>query len=64
MNSYEKFVTNYHKHTHCPRTLNEAYRTPEYACAITTFQTENKKASNVLFYVALIALVAFVVFAA
>ena len=47
--NYENFVTNYRRFTHCSRSLGEAYRTPEYACAITTFKSDEKKSMPWLF---------------
>lgn len=41
--SYEQFVTNYRKQTHYARSLNEAYRTPEYCSAITIYKSEASK---------------------
>jgi len=34
MMSYEHFVTNYHRYTHAPRTLSEAFRDADYGTAI------------------------------
>lgn len=42
--SYEHFVTNYRRQTHFARSLDEAYRTPEYCCAITVYKSESKEA--------------------
>jgi hypothetical protein len=41
--SYEKFVTNYRRHTHHPRTLDEAFKTADYATPIWRCETENDK---------------------
>ena len=41
--SYEKFVMNYRKHTHVPRTYDEAYKTATYATAMWKCRTENQR---------------------
>lgn len=43
MSSYEKFVTNYYRYTHAPRTYDEAFKTADYATAIWRCETENEK---------------------
>lgn len=35
--SFERFVTTYHRYTHAPRSMAEAYKTPEYCNAITAY---------------------------
>ena len=39
--SYEQFVTNYRRQTHYARSLNEAYKTPEYCSAITIYKSQS-----------------------
>jgi len=51
--SYEKFVLQTVRSQKAPRTLAEAYRTPEYACAIYRFQTENERGAKQLAMVSL-----------
>jgi len=41
--SYEQFATSYRRHTHFHRTLDEAYKTPEYCSAITIYKSESSK---------------------
>jgi hypothetical protein len=41
--SYEKFVTNYRRYTHAPRTYDEAYKTATYATAMWKCRTENQR---------------------
>ena len=58
--SYENFVTNYRRFTHCSRSLGEAYKTPEYACAIFTFKSENHRALDMMKDLLFVAAVGFV----
>lgn len=46
--SYEKFVLKSVRSQLTPRTLAEAYQTPEYACAIYRFETENERGMKAL----------------
>lgn len=40
---YGTFVSNYKKHTHFPRTSDEAYKTADYYTPIWRCETENEK---------------------
>lgn len=50
MTDFEKYIMNYRRYTHFPRTLSEAYKDADYATAIWRCETENeasmKKAAN------------------
>ena len=64
--NYENFVVNYRRHTHCSRSMGEAYRTAEYCSAITVYPSEWKKAweqslelVSVTIFVAIISAITF-----
>lgn len=46
--NYERFVNNYHRWTHAPRSMNEAYKTPEYCSPITSFPRSMSKGAREL----------------
>jgi heme oxygenase len=63
--SYENFVTNYRRQTHFSRSLDEAYKTPEYCSAITMYKSENRRAweqaKEIVAYIILIVFLASII---
>jgi len=53
--SYENFVTNYRRFTHCSRSMGEAYKTAEYCSAITVYKSENQRAFDMAKDIAIVA---------
>lgn len=65
MNSFEKYIVNYRRFTHFPRTASEAYKDADYATAIWRCETENEKGLQKLFsWLIPIALIAAFIFIA
>lgn len=54
--SYEKFVTNYRRYTHHPRTLDEAFKTADYATPIWRCEKENDRGLAKVFEYAMMVL--------
>lgn len=64
--SYEQFVTNYRKQTHFARSLDEAYKTPEYCSAITIYKSQTgeawEHAKELIAHIIFIALISAITF--
>ena len=54
--SYEKFATNYRRYTHAPRSLDEAFKTADYATPIWRCETKAQRERNVVIDYLLVAL--------
>jgi hypothetical protein len=64
--SYAKFVTGYHRYTHAPRSLDQAFKTADYATPIWRCETEQEKGlSNMAMWmipISMLVLFAFVIY--